>query len=452
MHYFVDCTWTKVAAANSGIQRVVRNVVNQSAAGGMRDGDIVPVMLVEDRFHIVDTPLVWRREDAQAGKISWRRKAILAAKYAYHQSMEALRGALAALCPHPRFVRFVYAPRWKWGLSRLMLVPLLPFVRSPHRAELAPQAIFNRGDVLVLLDASWNLDIWDTVTEARRCGASVVCVVYDLIPITHPQYFERKLVKVFNTWLRASIEHVDHFLCISRTVGEELSERINALAPQWRSRKRISYFALGSELDCMDARDGTRPACASAVGTDGSPVFLYVSTIEPRKNHAYALDAFEQLWREGVAAHFVIVGKIGWRCAEFIERVQAHPELGKRLFMFNQVSDSELAWFYDLARGLIFTSLNEGFGLPIVEALQRGLPVFASDIPVFREIGKDGVEFVSLDDPDALAQALARHIGKGAPRLSAPVKWLSWKEATMQLFERVDNCLADAPDQDVMVI
>lgn len=451
MRYFLDCTWTKVAAANSGIQRVVRNVVNQSAAGGIRHSDIVPVMLIEDKFHVVETPLVWRREDAQAQNMSWQRKLVLAAREAYHQGMETLRGALALIFPFPRFVRFIYAPRWKWGLSRLMLLPLLPFMRPSRHTEQAPQAVFKQGDVLILLDASWNLDIWDTVTEARRCGASVVCVVYDLIPVTDPQYFEKKLVKVFNTWLRASIEHVDHFLCISRTVGEDLSERINMLAPQSLAAKRISYFALGSELDCIDEQVRMRPDYAAAAGADGAPVFLYVSTIEPRKNHAYALDAFEQLWRQGVAAHFVIVGRIGWHCAEFIERVRTHPELGKRLFMFNQVSDNELAWFYDLARGLIFTSKNEGFGLPIVEALQRGLPVFASDIPVFREIGKEGVKFVPLDDPGALAQALARHIDAGAPRLAAPVKWLSWRESTMQLFERVDNCLSKTPDQDVLV-
>src|SRR5581483_12441776 len=99
MRYFLDCTWTNVAAANSGIQRVVRNVVNQSAAGGIRDCDIVPVMLVEDKFHVVDTPLIWRREDAPARKIPWRRKLISAARGAYHWAMEALRGALAAIFP-----------------------------------------------------------------------------------------------------------------------------------------------------------------------------------------------------------------------------------------------------------------------------------------------------------------------------------------------------------------
>ena len=62
-----------------------------------------------------------------------------------------------------------------------------------------------------------------------------------------------------------------------------------------------------------------------------------------------------------------------------------------------------------------------------------------------------GPQIVPLDDPGTLAAALANHIGHGAPRLTAPVKWLTWKESTMELFERVDNCLSDAPDRSVLV-
>jgi alpha-1,2-rhamnosyltransferase len=181
------------------------------------------------------------------------------------------------------------------------------------------------------------------------------------------------------------------------------------------------------------------------------PFYLYVSTLEPRKNQAYALDAFERLWRRGIDATMVMVGRIGWQCDELVHRVRTHDEYGKRLLMFNDADDSELAWLYQHAQALLFTSIVEGFGLPIVEALQQGLPVFASDIPVFREIATDGVTFVDLADPDSLADALALHVASAAPRLPGSISWLSWQESVAQFWQRLDNCLVPEPDTSVLV-
>ena len=150
---------------------------------------------------------------------------------------------------------------------------------------------------------------------------------------------------------------------------------------------------------------------ASSIGSDSSPHrphFLMVGTLEPRKGHRIALDAFDKLWAEGVDAALTIVGKTGWGIDHLVERIKHHPELGKRLVWHESVDDAELSRLYSSCDALIAASFAEGFGLPIVEAGHFGKPVLASDIPVFREVGAGAAEahFFQVGDSTALADAV----------------------------------------------
>ena len=117
-----------------------------------------------------------------------------------------------------------------------------------------------------------------------------------------------------------------------------------------------------------------------------------VGTLEPRKGHRIALDAFEALWADGLDVCLVIAGKHGWGVDHLAEAIRTHREFGKRLFWHERVDDAGLAQLYSDCDGLIAASFAEGFGLPIVEAGYFGKPVIASDIPVFREVGDGAVE------------------------------------------------------------
>ena len=89
-----------------------------------------------------------------------------------------------------------------------------------------------------------------------------------------------------------------------------------------------------------------------------------------------------------------------------MQRISTHAELGNRLFWWSDASDAELAFLYSKAAGLVFPSFVEGFGLPLIEALARGVPVLASDIPIFREIGTGHTRFFDPEDPASLAVAV----------------------------------------------
>ena len=441
MKYYVECTHTYHTKLNSGIQRVVRNIVRSSAAMDLADS-VVPVVFEGGDFFAIDKEIPYPESVHAPASAPVLRNAVRTAKELAKRAFRATRAVVAHLIPYRPFVVFLYAPRTQWGLTRILTIPLRMMHRTaaplPQRTPIATE----KGDVLVLLDSSWHLDLWKAVDKHRQNGVKVAVVIYDLIPHSYPQFCVAALVDSFNKWVQQAVQRIDAVVAISETVAEEFRRELPKIAGAQRTMPAVSYFWLGSELD--GERVGSKPIKPEILRVGGSevPTYVYVSTVEPRKNHRYALEAFDQLWKRGVKANFVIVGRIGWKVQDLVDRVRGHEQFGKQLFMFNDVEDNELAYLYDNVRGLIFTSVTEGFGLPIVEGLQRGLPVFASDIPVFREIGRQGVTFVDLGNPAALADAIEAHGAQGAPRLPAPVEWLTWRDSTAQLFERVDACLS----------
>ena len=140
-----------------------------------------------------------------------------------------------------------------------------------------------------------------------------------------------------------------------------------------------------------------------------------VGTIEPRKRHAFVLDALERLWADGSPARLLLLGKAGWADPNLVKRLRSHPEIGHRLLWLDDAGDAEVHRAYEEVDALIFASVYEGFGLPIVEAARMGLPVIASDIPVLREVGGDGAAYFRVDDAAALAEAVRAFLDGARP-------------------------------------
>jgi glycosyltransferase involved in cell wall biosynthesis len=164
---------------------------------------------------------------------------------------------------------------------------------------------------------------------------------------------------------------------------------------------------------------------------------MMVGSIEPRKNHRFVLDAFDRFWQRGGEGSLLIIGRYGWKTDDVIERIAKHRQLGHQLHILRDASDSELDYAYRNASALVIASEIEGFGLPVVEAFQRGLPVLCSDIPVFREIADGRATFFDLSDPCRLSAALQAFCDRhdlADRRARTPQRWLTWRESTEQLF------------------
>lgn len=135
---------------------------------------------------------------------------------------------------------------------------------------------------------------------------------------------------------------------------------------------------------------------------------LYVGTIEPRKNLVRLLQAFAQLWHGGVVPHkLVFVGQRGWKDEPVFRAVES-LELQEAVLFLGYVPRETLIALYNLAEALVFPSLYEGFGLPVVEAMACGTPVITSRNSSLGEISGEAAEFVEPTSIESIAAALRR--------------------------------------------
>jgi glycosyltransferase involved in cell wall biosynthesis len=156
-----------------------------------------------------------------------------------------------------------------------------------------------------------------------------------------------------------------------------------------------------------------------------------VGTVEPRKGHALALEAFEALWSAGQRVNLVIVGKQGWMVDALAHRLRQHHEQGKRLFWLEAVSDEYLEKLYASANCLIAASEGEGFGLPLIEGAMHGLPILATDLPVFREVAGAHASYFE-GKASSLAAAIREWLelfGRQEHPRSDAMPYLTWRES-----------------------
>lgn len=302
----------------------------------------------------------------------------------------------------------------------------IPKVRKSESALLLPRA----NDIFLMLDSSWDIQSqgFNSLHKARLRGADIVSCLYDTVPLHYPAFCGGTIPTVFSRWLLAALGYSTAFVCISRSVANELFELLRAL--RFPRPVRIGYWPLGADATPAAARAPMREA------EHKRPTFLMVGTLEPRKGHRVALDAFEELWSEGADVELVIVGKPGWGAESLRSRIEGHKELGRRLSWDKSVSDEQLAAYYERADALIAASYAEGFGLPIVEAAQIGCRVLASDIPVFREVANEeqGIDFFEVGSPVALARAVREFLHNSTPSRRPPNgRWVTWERSAAEL-------------------
>jgi len=295
----------------------------------------------------------------------------------------------------------------------------------------------SKDDILLLLDSTWYDNIWPTVKSVKLNGAKVVAVIYDLIPITNPEFCDDFLAKVFKRWFEESLNYVDGYICISKTVEEDLISFLYKNFPNRAKEKDYDYFLLGNDFNYKDLNKFIiRDKLNNILKQD---TYLIVSTIEPRKNHKYLLDVFDILWSKSININLLIMGRVGWKVEDIINRIQNHKLLNKNLFYFTDINDKELQHCYEKSKMLLFPSVIEGFGLPIIEALSNNLPVLASDIPIHREVGKNNIGYFDILNVNSLVEKIVDIETNSIPNnlIVKKFKWLSWKDSAEMLLKKV---------------
>ena len=242
-----------------------------------------------------------------------------------------------------------------------------------------------------------------------RARMPVVLTLHDLFALTHPGLCKRLNVLHYRLMLPRSVRRAAVLHCTSKFVRESVAERFPSAAG------RAHVITPGVDGIFVPGTDPSeRAATLKRLGLS-EPPFLFVGSIEPKKNVGLLLDAcLLAMERYGVARKLLMVGGDGWRSGPLLARIR---DLGRRgvVMRAGYVRRDRLPAIYRAAEALVFPSLVEGFGIPPLEAMACGTPVICADAAGLKEGAADAALMCPSGDADAFARAM-RDVA-GSPEL-----------------------------------
>ncbi|GAB6078981.1 glycosyltransferase family 4 protein [Hydrogenobaculum acidophilum] len=384
MKILIDWTDTYISKLNTGIQRVVKNIIrNKHIIEEITSVEVEPVIFVED----IGIEIDYKRESKLKAVAITIRKSLSRYRSIY------------------RSVANIYKKLSKYSPDMLF------YILFGKKVKL------EQSDIILLADAFWSQTYSKSFFNTIKT-LNVVSLIYDIVPITNPETQPEHIVKAFNTVV---VDIMANSKLIITTTNSE-KNIIETFLKSKNIEKPIYVVPLG--VDIKLAKNPVKPSA----GIYFDNFYLMVGTIEPRKNHMLVLKAFHKMWEEGESSTLVIVGRIGWKYEEVLNFINTSPFKNKKLFFLEEVKDEELEYLYQHTKALIMASYREGFGLPVIEAMVRGVPVIASDIPVFREIASDYPTYFDPYNQDSLISAIKS--SKNLERKPANIKLNTWEDTT----------------------
>jgi glycosyltransferase involved in cell wall biosynthesis len=444
MKLYIDCTDLYYDRSHTGIQRVQRNIISRCV--DLSDAFDIECQLVDyvrkgyfcrlsDSPHDISSSSKYLKSIQLSLRQPWRFKSLVKCVF-----------------PSKAFshvIEHIWHEWYKWlfvGPLLFMMLPclcasLIHYYLNPLHRVWFP----SNGDIFLILGSSW----WDfnfntALQHVKARNGKVVVLIYDIIPITHSAFCNPHHVMRFKKYVQLIYRYADVIVSISEFTKDNIERHCAKV--NYLSKPQVYSLKLGVDLDLIEAQGHVRSMVRRLFSGNYLP-YLSVGTIEPRKNYLFLLEAFEKVWETSPDVPLCIVGHYGGGLDDFATDLQNHPQYGKALIWFQDLTDTELAFCYRNAKALVYPSLIEGFGLPLIEALHYGCPVLASDIPVFHEIGGDYCTYFSLNSTEHLARLIGEiESDPESNILKKPdhFQWVSWEQSASQLIkiikEHFDKC------------
>lgn len=274
-------------------------------------------------------------------------------------------------------------------------------------------------------------------TGPLRAPCPLVVTVHDLGYLRFPGTVEEPRRSYYRLLVPRLLARAAAIVCNSRATADDVASRFPAVAP------RVAVTPFGTP-SWVWQKDATRPGAAP------DAPFLFVGTLEPRKNLEALLRAYADLRARRRAADrlvppLVLVGGRGWKDSTLRSLITDLQQAGA-LTVHDYCGVDELWEHYRLARALLFPSLHEGFGFPILEAMAAGVPVLTSDRGAMAEVAGDAALLVDPEDHPALVAAMQRLIddddlcedlARRGPARARPWTWERTADATVAVYEKV---------------
>lgn len=269
----------------------------------------------------------------------------------------------------------------------------------------------------------------------RAEGARMVVMAHDVIPLSHPEYARPD----------GAQEHMKRVRTMDRFAAGIIGNSqatIDALAPHLTPR-------LDGRATCVAhfGADAHESAALPIVDAAERPYFVYISTIEPRKNHLLLLTVWRRLVErlDDGAPRLILIGRRGWENENVVDILERADILHDHVIEAGEVSDSQMHALIAGARAMLMPSFVEGFGMPVVEALCAGAPVICSDIAAHREVGGAAPDYLDPIDGLGWMQKIEAYAAPESPERAAQMARIAdWNAPTWQRhFDIVTRFLAD---------
>jgi glycosyltransferase involved in cell wall biosynthesis len=293
---------------------------------------------------------------------------------------------------------------------------------------------FSEGDIVFTCGLDWDNSILERIQSIKgSVNFKLVTVIYDLIPITHPEYIQNP---------RHANRLLGHFTLLAQLSDLVL---VNTHATEVEFRKFCSNLEIDSPkirlvpwASGFDSIHSTQEVSEVLPFTKMKGYFLAVGTIEIRKNYQLLVNTVRLAREKNVEIpHFVFVGAPGWGTHELTIEIEDDELLQNSITWLRNTSDEQLKWLYQNCAAFLSPSFNEGFGLPVAEAQTFMKHTYLSDIPVYRELFPNST-FISPNDPAAWLSAITQNNHSNS--ISNPIH--NWNESSKIVAETISDFFA----------
>ena len=265
------------------------------------------------------------------------------------------------------------------------------------------------GSVVAGLDPPVEVHHGPHYTMPRRSKVPCVVTVHDLTFFDHAEWHEPSKVAWFRAAMRYSVGHAAVIICVSEITAGRLRDVLSPRCP-------VVVVPHGVDQACFVADEPSPGADGEVLERLGlhRPYLLHLGTLEPRKGVADLVVAFDRLSGDRPELELILAGGTGWKAGPVMQSV-AKARSRERIRRLGYVPDADVPALLRRARAVVYPSLEEGFGLPALEALACGTPLVTTSGTSMAELAGDSALLVPPGEPYALAAAIETAISGHAP-------------------------------------
>lgn len=267
----------------------------------------------------------------------------------------------------------------------------------------------------------------------------IVVTVHDMSSFVLPRFHPIKRVLFQRALLPTITRHVSAVVTHSESARREIVRVLQIPTDS------VHVVSLAPSVEFHPREDERRLAAVAERFRVEPGFLLFAGTVEPRKNLIRVVDALALLRQQGVCVNLVVAGRLGWKYRPLLARID-NLGLAKKVTFTGWIPDSDLADLMALARAVVYASLYEGFGLPVIEAMAVGTPVVTSRGTATEEVSGGAARLVDArsrnDIADGIAAAMLDHRLRGqlreaGLRRAAQFTWERTARQTAAVYESV---------------